>query len=131
VPRRPFVNARSGANELEGKPAVRSQVKQHSIDDIASALVTRLRTTNNPQQTTDKFRLQTVGVVHSRFAGLRPLDCARPTRPPHNPGAPLPELAEHGIVLVVAFDDRLRVGGLHRLLEEANLASDARHGAVE
>lgn len=77
-------------NDLEGKPAVRSQVKQHSIDDIASALFTRLCTINDPPRTTNKFRYQTVGVVHSRFAGLRPLDCALPTRPPHKPGVRYP-----------------------------------------
>src|SRR5690242_10806896 len=45
------------------------------------------------------------------FMGSRPLDCALPALP-HNS---LLQLAQHCIVLVVAFDDRLGVGGLHRL----------------
>ena len=50
------------------------------------------------------------------FMGSRPLDCALPARLPHTS---LLQLTQHRIILVVAFDHRLRIGSLHRLLEES------------
>ena len=112
---------------LEGKRPIRGQVKQHTTDDIASALA-RLRTTNNRRPTTDKVRLQAVGVVHSMLHGLAPTRLrALGAASPHS----LLQLAKDRIVLVVAFDDGLRVGGLHCLLKKPDLARHAsRRGQV-
>jgi hypothetical protein len=69
---------RSSAGEsdsLERKPAVRGQVKQHTSDDIASAL-SRLRTTNEPQRTTNEGPFSRRLAMRHVFAGLRPLDRA-------------------------------------------------------
>src|SRR5262245_18174497 len=88
----------------------------------------RLRTTNDRRRTTDKVRLQAVGVLHSMLHGLAPTRLrALGAAYPHS----LLQLAKHRIVLVVAFDDGLRVGGLHCLLEKPDLARDTRHGAVK
>src|SRR5213592_3770243 len=64
-------------------PAVRSQVKQHTVDNSVGASAPR--TTNNPPRTTHKgpFRGR-LELPTLRLHGLAPTRLRSPGRPPHN-----------------------------------------------
>lgn len=67
-----------------------------------------------------------------RCDGLAPTRLHAPSPVSHNfECVSLRQLPEHGIVLIVAIDDSLRVGGLHRLIEKRNLWCDPRNHPVE
>ena len=71
-------------NGLEGKPAVCSQVKQLTSDDIALALAapSHNQRIHDKQPTRSAYR--TVGVVHSMLHGLAPTRLRASSQPPHN-----------------------------------------------